>query len=149
MDAEFQRLALVRARLQSRRRRLTMLWGAVLGAVVLVLGPGKHVLPARNGTSAVERMLWSLGAVPADGAQGDIRGTVIATERPTGRIEVGAGVLGLLSIPFTVTADTLIVVGDKEGGFGDILESTNVIVTYEVRRRIPEATRVEIVDSPR
>ena len=149
-DAEFQRLASVRARLQSRRRwRVAALSGFVIGVAILALNPVRQVMPGRSGASAVERILWSLGAVPPDGARGEIRGMVTATERPTGRIAIGAGMFGLLSVPFAVTADTRIVVGDKQGGFGDILESQDVSVTYEVRRGIPEATRVEIVDARR
>jgi hypothetical protein len=146
-DGDFQRLALVRARLQSRRRwRLAALSAIALAGVILSLAPVERALPGRDLTSpGVERLLWTLGAVPPNGARGDVRGSVTAADRQTGRIRVGWGLLGMLSVPVVVTADTRIIVGDKEGGFGDIVDAHDVAVTYEVRARIPEATRVEIL----
>ena len=48
------------------------------------------------------------------------------------------------SIDLVVTPETLIVVGDKEGGFGDLREGDRVIATYEVRPDTLWAKRVEV-----
>jgi len=65
-------------------------------------------------------------------------------EPERGVIRVSSGFLGLMSVELVVTPDTLIVVGDKEGGFGDLREGEHVIATYEVRPDTLWAKRVEV-----
>ena len=113
--------------------------------VVAVAAAGPRLSRSAVTSPEVERILWGLGVLPANGARGSIRGSVNAADRQTGRIRLGWGLGGLLSVPIVVTTDTRIVVGHKEGGFGDIVEAQDVVAAYEVRAGIPEATRVEIV----
>ena len=148
--SEFQRLAVVRARRQSqRRKRLTVLSVVAVVAVaalIVAVAPLERILSGtRVSSAAVSRVLWRLGVAPPDGVRGSVQGAVATADRETGRIRIGGGLAGLLSVPIVVTPETRIVVGDKEGGFGDIVEAREVIATYEVRTGTPEASRVEIV----
>jgi hypothetical protein len=65
-------------------------------------------------------------------------------EPETGVIRVSSGFLGLMSVELVVTPETLIVVGDKEGGFTNIREGERVVATYEVRPDTLWAKRVEV-----
>jgi hypothetical protein len=125
MNVEFQRLASVRARRSSRRRR----WVAVLSAVAGVAVIGALALPALDA-----------GAPRVHEAQG----RVATVEPQAGIIRVSSGLFGLMSVALVVTSDTLIVVGDKEGGFGDIREGERVIAAYEARPDALRAKRVEV-----
>jgi hypothetical protein len=49
-----------------------------------------------------------------------------------------------MSVELVVTPETLIVVGDKEGGIGDLREGERVIATYQVRPDTLWAKRVEV-----
>jgi hypothetical protein len=52
-----------------------------------------------------------------------------------------------MSIALVVTPETLIVVGDKEGGFGDIHEGDRVVAAYDPS--LLHARRVEVLaDAP-
>jgi hypothetical protein len=79
----------------------------------------------------------------------EARGRVAIVEPAARLIRVSSGFLGLTSVDLVVTNDTLIVVGDKEGGFGDIRDGGEVRAAYEVRPGTLRAKRVEVVrDSP-
>ena len=65
----------------------------------------------------------------------EARGRVEMVERDTRTIRISSGFLGLTSVALVVTEDTLIVVGDKEGGFGDIRLGEPVVAAYEIGRR--------------
>jgi hypothetical protein len=150
MSVDFQRLAEVRARQSSRRRQ----WHRRLSAVGVValavaasqlaipLFPGRLLAPAiHSGVSLLNSSVSS----PDEEA----RGRVAIVEPAARRIRVSSGFLGLISIDLVVTNDTLIVVGDKEGGFGDIRHGSEVRAAYEGRPGALWAKRVEVVlDSP-
>ena len=79
------------------------------------------------------------------GAALEVRGRVETIERETRTIRISSGFLGLTSVALVVTEDTLIVVGEKEGGFGDIRPGEPVVAAYEVGRGALQAKRVEVV----
>jgi hypothetical protein len=142
MSLDFQRLARVRARHRCGRKR----WLKILSTLVLVapiigvswlaapmiagrlhLSSGPSFPPLSRATSLVEAQGW-----------------VKTVEPETGFIRVSHGFLGLMSLALLITPDTLIVVGDKEGGFGDIREGGRVKAAYEVRPDSLQAKRVEV-----
>ena len=149
MSTDFQRLASVRARQRSRRMRwVRAVWALAMG-IGIVLGwlvaPRLTRLPVLGqGVAASSPAAW----VVVD-AHGEARGRVETVEVHTGIIRVSSGFLGLISVALLVTPETLIVVGDKEGGFGDIRQGERVVAAYEVRRGALEATRVEVFPPPR
>jgi hypothetical protein len=147
MSADFERLAAVRARLRARRRR--WLRAAAAGGVAATLAmaavgaarlmPGQLLTALAPGLSALVRSAWSMGT-----AHGEARGWVETVEPDTGIVRVSSGFLGLMSVVLRVTPDTLIVVGNKEGGFGDIRLGERVSAAYEVHPGALQARRVEV-----
>ena len=146
VSVEFQRLERVRARQYSRRRRwLRSLSTLVIAAAILAVG--RLVVPMVPGLlPALERNLplLSRGASLVGEVLAEAQGRVEIVERAAGTIRVSSGFLGLMSVELVVTPETLIVVGDKEGGFGDLREGDRVIATYEVRPDALWAKRVEV-----
>jgi hypothetical protein len=146
MSVDFQRLGRVRARQYSRRRRwLRGLSTLVIAAVILAVS--RLVVPMVPGLlPALERNLpfLSRGASLVGEVLAEARGRVEMVEPETGVIRVSSGFLGLMSVELVVTPETLIVVGDKEGGFTNIREGEHVIATYEVRPDTLWAKRVEV-----
>ena len=143
MSVDFQRFESVRARQRSERRRWLTILSALAATVVAVAvmqiaGP---MLPSWR-----ELQAWS-GDGPATLAE--TRGRVETVERDTRTIRIASGFLGLTSVALVITDDTLIVVGDKEGGFGDIRLGEPVVAAYEVRPGAGQAKRVEVVLPPR
>jgi hypothetical protein len=96
-----------------------------------------------QGVAALSPAAWRVAE-----AHGEARGRVETVERHTGTMRVSAGFLGLRSVALLVTPDTLIVVGSKEGGFGDIRQGERVVASYSVRRGALEAIRVEMFPPP-
>ena len=147
MSADFQRLASVRARQRSRRMRGVQAVSALgMGAGLIALGwlaapklPGLLLPMLGQGVAALSPAAWLV----VD-AHGEARGRVETVEPHTGIIRVSSGFLGLMSVALLVTPETLIVVGDKEGGFGDIRQGERVVAAYEARRGALEAKRVEV-----
>ena len=146
VSVDFQRLERVRARQYSRRRRwLRSLSTLVIAAAILAVG--RLVVPMVPGLlPALERNLplLSRGASLVGEVLAEAQGRVEIVERAAGTIRVSSGFLGLMSVELVVTPETLIVVGDKEGGFGDLREGEHVIATYEVRPDTLWAKRVEV-----
>jgi hypothetical protein len=146
MSVDFQRLERVRARQSSRRKRwLRGLSTLVMAAVILAVS--RLVVPMIPGLlPALERNLPVLtrGASLVGEVLAEAQGRVEIVERAAGIIRVSSGFLGLMSVELVVTPETLIVVGDKEGGFGDLREGERVIATYEVRPDTLWAKRVEV-----
>lgn len=147
VSVDFQRLASVRARQRARRKReigaLTALVGAVMvvaaGWLAAPLIPGQLLTAFAPGLSALGRGAWLV-----DAAHGEAQGWVQTVEPDTGIIRVSSGFLGLMSIALRVTPDTLIVVGNKEGGFGDIRLGERVVAAYDVQPGALQARRVEV-----
>lgn len=138
MSLDFQRLERVRARQRSQRKRwlgvLSVLAAvavtvAVTQLAVLMLPKWRAIVPLLRGASLVS----------------EARGRVETVERETRTIRISSGFLGLTSVALIVTDDTLIVVGEKEGGFGDIRQGEPVVVAYEVGPGAWQAKRVEVV----
>ena len=75
----------------------------------------------------------------------EARGRIETIERETRTIRISSGFLGLTSVALVVTEETLIVVGEKEGGFGDIRPGEPVVAAYETGRGALQAKRVEVV----
>jgi hypothetical protein len=138
MTIEFQRFESVRARQRSERRRWRSLLGALAVAVVIV-ATFQVAGPTLPGWSEVVPYL-SGASLPREA-----RGRVDSIERDTRTIRVVSGFLGLGSVALVVSDTTLIVVGDKEGGFGDIRPGEPVVAVYETGRRPLQATRVEVM----
>lgn len=147
---EFHRLASVRAR-RSRRHRGAVVTTIVAAAALVALS--WPVALRLHGPSLRNLAPPALALIPtafqATATQGEARGSVTTVEAEGRVVHVSSGFLGLLSIPLVVTPETVIVVGDKEGGFGDIRPGERVIAAYEIRERGPEATRIELVPRPR
>lgn len=145
MSVDFRRLAQVRARRSARRRR--WIRGlATLGMAALLVA-ASQLAPVLSGHPLAS---WLEHSVPflAPGAPPvaeEARGRVRIVEPAAGVIRVSSGFLGLMSVELIVTPETLIVVGDKEGGFGDIRDGSHVRAAYETRPGSLHATRVEVV----
>jgi len=150
MSVDFQRLAEVRARQSSRRKRWLRSLSA-LGVVALVVAASQPAVPLVPGRllSSWLRSGVSLLSPSVSPVDEEARGRVAIVEPAARLIRVSSGFLGLTSVDLVVTNDTLIVVGDKEGGFGDIRDGGEVRAAYEVRPGTLRAKRVEVVrDSP-
>jgi hypothetical protein len=138
MSVDFQRLESVRARQRSRRKRWLSVLSVLAGATV-VLAVSQLAASGMPGWRDIMPLL-SRGA-----ALLEVRGRVETIERETRTIRISSGFLGLTSVALVVTEDTLIVVGEKEGGFGDIRPGEPVVAAYEVGRGALQAKRVEVV----
>ena len=142
MSVDFQRFESVRARRRSERRR----WLGVLvalAAVVVVVAAFQIGGPTLPGWSEIIPFLTG-ASLPREA-----RGRVDSIERDTRTIRITSGLLGLSSVALVVTETTLIVVGEKEGGFGDIRQGEPVVAAYETGRRPLQATRVEVMLAPK
>ena len=139
MSVDFQRFESVRARQRSERRRwLGLLAALAVAAVMLAVIPvAAPMMPWWGGVMS----LLSRGA----SIVGEARGRVERVERDTRTIRISSGFLGLTSVALVITENTLIVVGEKEGGFGDIRLGEPVVAAYEIGRGPLRAKRVEIV----
>jgi hypothetical protein len=147
VSGDFERLTAIRAQLRARRLRwlrVAAASGAAAMVAMTVVGasrllPGQLLTAFAPGLAALGRTAWSMGT-----AHGEAQGWVQMVEPDTGIIRVSSGFLGLVSIVLRVTPDTLIVVGDKEGGFGDIRPGERVNADYDVRPDALHARRVEV-----
>jgi hypothetical protein len=146
MSVDFRRLAQVRARESSRRkRRLRGL--SVLGVAAVIVAVSQFVAPVLPGRLLASRLVpralfLSPAAAPVSE---EARGRVEIVEPGAGIIRVSSGFLGLAWVELVVDPETLIVVGDKEGGFGDIRNGGRVKAAYDASRGILRAKRVEII----
>jgi hypothetical protein len=139
VSVDFQRFESVRARQRSERRRWLGLLAALAVAAVMiaVIQVAAPMMPWWGGVMS----LLSRGA----SIVGEARGRVERVERDTRTIRISSGFLGLTSVALVITENTLIVVGEKEGGFGDIRLGEPVVAAYEIGRGPLRAKRVEIV----
>ena len=118
-----------------RRQRALRDAGIVFGTVMIV--------------PVTIALLWACGwysSVPRASAlepRGVIEGDVREAETDTSTVNVSTSLFGFTTIPFTVTRETAIVVGDKEGGFGDLYPGIPVRITYERREENLVATCVQ------
>ena len=78
---------------------------------------------------------------------GEMEGFVWRVELDQHRFHVTSSLLGLGSVPITVTPETKIVVSNKLGGIGDIWKGMDVRVAYEMRDDQRVATAVELLTS--
>jgi len=143
---EFQRLASVRARRSRRQRHVAAAVVCVGVAMFVISGLVARQLPGPTPLELARRVVAvdSAGWLTAP-ASNEARGSVATIELDTHVVSLSAGFLGLMSIPLLVTPETLIVVGDKEGGFGDLRLGERVIATYQARAGALEALRIELV----
>ena len=85
-----------------------------------------------------------LGGSPAEGnTRGEIAGTVWTVDRDTSMIHVSVKPFGLGALPYAVTGDTRVLIGDKEGVLEDLREGMYVTVAYERREDHRVASLVE------
>jgi hypothetical protein len=148
MSVDFQRLAQVRARRHRRRRWTRVL--VTLGVVGLVGAASVFAAPMIHGRRLPSWLEHGTPFLDRDVAVGSIeeaQGRVQIVDPAAGIIRLSQGFLGLLSVELAVTPDTLIVVGDKEGGFGDIRDGGRIRAAYERRPGPWYAKRVEVVVS--
>ena len=138
MSRDFQRLESVRARQRSQRKRWLSVLSILAGAAVVValIQVAASVVPAWRDIVP----LLSRGAVLVEA-----RGRIETIEHETRTIRISSGFLGLTSVALVVTEETVIVVGEKEGGFGDIRPGEPVVAAYETGRGALQAKRVEVV----
>jgi hypothetical protein len=152
MSDDFRRLEEVRSRLRSRRRRrlgaAAITTGAAALAAVSAL-PAPTVtgfLLSRSGRPVAP---LSLSVSLVDDVRGQVTGWVKAVAPESGIIRVSSGTFGLRSLALVVTPETIIIVGDKEGGFGDIREGARVEAAYAGHPGGLRARRVEVfADAP-
>ena len=138
MSVDFQRLERVRAARRSARRKRWVRIGSTLFMVLALLAVGQRV-------ASRDLPFLSRGAALVGQALGEARGRVATVEPGAGIVRIASGFLGLLSVELLITPDTLIVVGDKEGGFGDLREGEPVVATYEIHSETLRARRVELI----
>jgi hypothetical protein len=149
-SAEFRRLTTARRQRRSQRVRWARVVSTAVGAIGLIAlawftGLGVHEMPLPALVRTVTGLsLFAGGTHDTDRVA---RGWVGTIEADTAIVRVSSGLFGLTSIALQVTPETLIVVGDKEGGFGDIRRGELVIASYQLRPGVPEARRVEVFRS--
>ncbi|HEX2441614.1 MAG TPA: hypothetical protein VHT71_25105 [Methylomirabilota bacterium] len=147
---EFQRLASVRARRSRRQRSIAAAMVGVGVAIFVISGLVARRLPGPTPIDLARQVLGlDVGALLTAPAASEARGSVATIELDTRIVRLSSGFLGLISIPLLVTPQTLIVVGNKEGGFGDLRLGERVVATYQVGAEGLEATRIELVPLPR
>jgi hypothetical protein len=76
---------------------------------------------------------------------GEAVGFVWATDPSTATIQVSASLVGFRAIPMTVSTQTRITDGAKEGAFGDLGKYTRVRVVYEAREDGRLAKSIELL----
>jgi hypothetical protein len=143
MSVDFQRFERVRARQRSARRRWRSLLAAlaVVTAIIVAVPLAWSALPDwRDVVPFLDRGASLIR---------ETRGRVEAIERDSRTIRITSGFLGLASVALVVTDRTVIVVGEKEGGFGDLRQGEPVVAAYESGRPPLQATRVEVVTPAR
>jgi len=140
MSVDFQRFESVRARQRSERRR----WLGFVAALAVAMVVVTTLQVAGPTLSDWRERVSLLSGVPLPR---EARGRVDSIERDTRIIRIASGFLGLSSVALVITEATLIVVGDKEGGFGDIQQGEPVVASYESGRHPLHATRVEVTPS--
>lgn len=123
-----------------RRKRFLANVG-IVAATVAILPATIAVLWACGWYSGVS----GAGAAEAEG--GVTVGYVWEADTEASTLHVSANPLGIGAVPYTVTRETRVVVGDKEGGFGDLHEGSSVRITYERRDEILVARCVESLTS--
>jgi hypothetical protein len=64
---------------------------------------------------------------------GEVVGYVWHSDANTATIHVSSSVVGLRTFPVTISADTRIIDGEKEGAFGDLDRHARVHLVYEAR----------------
>ena len=138
MSVDFQRLESVRAARQRSQRKRWLSVLSVLAGATVVLAVSQLAASLMPGWRDIMPLL-------SRGAALEVRGRVETIERETRTIRISSGFLGLTSVALVVTEDTLIVVGEKEGGFGDIRPGEPVVAAYEVGRGALQAKRVDVV----
>ena len=119
----------------SRRRKRVV--DATLAALVIAFFP------------ALVLFLWWIGWY-SDlsgelGMSGARDGAVAEIERDANVVYVAAMPFGLKAKPFRVTGETLVLVGEREGGFGDLAPGTRVRVDFRERDGVHYALCVELV----
>ena len=81
---------------------------------------------------------------PADNHADEARGRVGKVDPFERTIHVRTNVFGMGAVAFTLSEDTRIVVGDKDGGFGDFHDGVLVKIVYQRRRASLVASCVEL-----
>jgi hypothetical protein len=76
---------------------------------------------------------------------GEAQGRVWKVEPSTSTIYVSPRIFGVGAVPVRLSEDTRILVGDKEGGFGDLHEGVRVNIVYERRPASLVASCVELL----
>lgn len=95
-------------------------------------------------------VLWACGwysglatAPREESPEGVAQGTVWEADPRARTVRVTSDPFGIRTVPFALTEQTRVVVGDKEGAFDDLYEGTAVRVTYERRDTVLVARCVE------
>ena len=100
------------------------------------------------GRSQVGSRLLSLDPSRDEPPAGQIEGKVWRLD-PDGRtLQITTRVFGIGATSVSVTDDTLVIVGSKEGGFGDLREGLHVRVAWDRRKDVRQARFVQVLDRP-
>jgi hypothetical protein len=119
--------------------------GPILAVAVVVLG-----LAAAGGWFVSRQMLSSLGAsdtvaVQAQRPARGVGGWVKSVDKETRTFSVASWFIGLWPrTRVAVTRDTRILVGDKEGGFGDLQEGRWVRVCYDEGSSVAQPVEIRV-----
>ncbi len=114
-----------------------------LGAMAVALALVVAVTLARRPLDW--RWLVPAQSVGDNAPAGQLEGRVWKVDPDAGTIHVSARIFGLGATPLVVTSETLVVVGAKEGGLGDLREGLRVRVRWEKRQDARLARTVEVV----
>jgi hypothetical protein len=82
--------------------------------------------------------------IDPDTPRGESHGIVWKVEPSTAVVRVSPSWSGIGAVPFALTDETRIVVGDKEGGFGDVYAGRPIKIVYERREDTMIALCVEL-----
>ena len=117
------------------RGRVRWLVAVIVLLVVVILG-----------RSQVGSRLLSFERTPDEPQTGQLVGRVWRIDPDTRTIQITMRVFGIGATSVVVTDDTLVIVGSKEGGFGDIREGLRVRAAWERRKDVRQARFVQVLD---
>jgi hypothetical protein len=114
-------------------------WLIVVVAIVAIVMLGRSQVGSR---------LLSLDPGREEPQAGQIEGKVWRMDPDAHTIEITTRVFGIGATSVVVTDDTLVIVGSKEGGFGDLREGLHVRAAWERRKDVRRARFVQVLDRP-
>jgi len=112
-------------------------WLIVVIAIVAVVVLGRSQVGSR---------LLSFDRSQDEPQAGQLEGRIWRIDGNTRTIQITARAFGIGATSVAVTDDTLVIVGSKEGGFGDLREGLRVRAAWEKRKDVRQARFVQVLD---